>query len=156
MAIIKPEFGTAAQAITITLNSLAQAAARESTAWVWSDWNDILVTLKLTANAAGTIATGSVNVYAYSTVDDGITYSGAATGTDAAITLLSPSSLIFLARIFLNANSQMRNDGPFSLASVFGGTLPAKGGIVVINASGAALHTSGNSAQWQGVRSQTV
>jgi hypothetical protein len=156
MADIKPVFGSST-AITITLASLATGSARQSAAWDWSQWLDILISLRLQGGASGVAATGVVDVYVFATTDS-TNYTGSAGASDAAITLLAPTDLIFLGRSFLNGNAQIRKEGPWSLASVFGGTLPASGGIVLVNATGAALDAteSNHVKTWQGVRNQVV
>ena len=78
--------------------------------------------------------------------------------SDAAITLASPSNLRLVGVINVVANSTTYIGGPLSIASAFGGTLPARWGIVLENRSGAALDsTAGNhSAIYQGVLAQSV
>jgi hypothetical protein len=157
MADIKPVFGTST-AITITLAGLATGGARQSTAWDWSQWLDILISLKLQAGASGVAAAGAVDIFVFATTDGGATYTASATASDAAITLALPTEAIYLGRSFLNTNAQIRREGPWSIASAFGGTLPASGGIIVRNGTGAALDaTEGNFLKtWQGVRNQVV
>lgn len=155
MAEIKPLFGSSTPA-TITLASLAAGAARQSAAWDWSAWLDILVSFQLMAGAASVSATGSVSLYTFATTDGGTTYTGGAGAADAAIPILAQSELIFLGRSFLNLNSQIRQEGPYSLASVFGGTLPAAGGVVAYNGTGAPLAAAGHLVTWQGVKNQVV
>jgi hypothetical protein len=43
-----------------------------------------------------------------------------------------------------------------SVAQAFGGSLPTKWGIVIVNRSNVALDTTGNSAAYQGVLLQSV
>lgn len=159
-ADIKQKFGTSNQTITITLASLASTSSRASTV-VDNSTNlflDAFVFLKLKSNAAGVTATGAALVYAYATADGGTSYTEGATGTDAAITLVSPSNLRLIGVINVVAVATTYTAGPFSVASAFGGTLPEKWGIVVQNKSGAALDaTAGNHAAfYQGVLAQTV
>jgi hypothetical protein len=155
---IKQKFGTSNQTITITLASLANSSARASTALDNSAnlFLDALVFLKVKSNAAGVTATGAVLVYAFATADGGTSYTEGATGTDAAITLVSPSNLKLIGVVNVVAVGVTYSAGPFSVASAFGGTLPEKWGIVVVNKSGAALDASGHSAFYQGVLAQNV
>jgi hypothetical protein len=155
---ILPLFGTPGVDVVITLASLANGAARESTAWDWSAYEDILLEVTLKAAVAGVSVSGTCTVYAYATADNGTTYTEAATGTDAAYTMLNPTQLMCAGVVFLNTNAQVKTGGPWSLAALFGGTLPAKGGMVIVNDSGAALDATGSNhlVQYQGVTRQIV
>lgn len=152
MATINQLYGTTNQAITCTLPSLGSTSLRESTA-ISNTANlfmDVKIQVKIKTNAAGTSATGAVNVYAYATADDGTTYSGGATGTDAAYTA-NKDQLVYLGSIPAVANATTYV-GLFNLARAFGyGGIPAKWGIVVENLSGAALDASVGAAVYQGV-----
>ncbi len=154
------------QAITITLAGLANLAARASTVVDNTATGpggglnlDVLVELQIKGNAAGVSATGFVQVYAYGTVDvvDSL-YPDGITGIDAALTLASPTNLKFLGIINLTANAQIAISEPMSVASVFGGTLPEKWGIVVVNQTGAALDAAeaNHLKFWQGFEAQSV
>lgn len=159
MADIKEKFGSANQTITITIASLANNAARASTA-VDNGTNlflDALVFLKIRSASASTSSTGSVVVYAYGTADAGTTYTESASGTDAAITLTSPTNARLIGVINVVANSTTYNSGPFSVAAAFGGTLPEKWGIIIQNLSGATLDSTGSNhaAFYQGVLAQS-
>ena len=152
MATINQLYGTTNQSITCTITSLGSGSARESTAVVNTAnlFMDVKVQVKIKTNAAGTSATGAVNVFAYATADDGTTSSGGATGTDAAYTA-NKDQLIFLGSIPAVANATTYV-GLFSLSRAFGyGGIPAKWGIVVDNQSGAALDASVGAAVYQGI-----
>lgn len=154
MATINQLFGTSNQALTLTIASLGNTSARESTA-VDNTSNlfmDVKLAVKVKTNAAGTSATGVVNVFAYATADGGTTYSGGATGTNAAYTN-NKDALIYLGSLPTIANATTYVS-MFSLSRAFGyGGIPAKWGIVIDNQSGAALDsTAGNhSAVYQGI-----
>lgn len=160
MADVKQKFGTANQALTITIASLANSSARQST--IVNNETDLfldaLVSVKVKSNAAGTSATGAVLVYAFGTVDGGTTYTEGAGAVDAAITLVSPSNLRLIGVANVVANATTYVAGPMSIASAFGGTLPARWGVVIENRSGAALDATGgsHSAIYQGVLAQSV
>lgn len=152
MATINQLYGTTNQSITCTITSLGSGSARESTAVVNTAnlFMDVKVQVKVKTNAAGTSATGAVNVFAYATADNGTTYSGGATGTDAAYTA-NKDQLIFLGSIPAVANATTYV-GLFSLSRAFGyGGIPAKWGIVIDNQSGAALDASVGAAVYQGI-----
>lgn len=161
MADIKTKYGTEAQTITITLNTLGSAAARES-AVVDNNVNlyrDVLVMMKV-KNHASSAPTGdkAVYVYVYGTVDAAAPlYPDAVTGADAAITLDSPTHLRPLGVLLFTAAAQTKKAGPWSIAAAFGGRVPQKWGIVVQNSTGSSLDTTeGNfSKEYQGILDQT-
>ncbi len=155
---LKAKLGTTNQTLTITIASLTNNSARESTV-VDNTTNlflDALVMVKVKSAAASTAATGYVNVYAYATVDDGTTYSDTATGSDAAITLTAPPNVRLIGVINVVANSTTYKSGPFSVAAAFGGVLPAKWGIILVNKTGATLTATGgdHAAIYQGIYGQ--
>jgi len=153
---LKAKYGTSNQAITCTINSLANAGARASTA-VDNSANlflDALVQLIIVSAAASTSATGAVEVYAYGTADGGTTYSDSASGTDAAITLTVPPNARLIGVLNVVANSTTYEGPPMSVAAAFGGVLPDHWGIIAVNKSGATLAAAGNSAFYQGVYGQ--
>jgi hypothetical protein len=161
---IETKFGTTNQAITCQLApagvGLANNGARQSAA-IDNRTNlflDALVTVKVKSNAAGTSATGYVNVYAYGTTDDGTTYTDGASGSDATFTPTAPPNMRLIGVINVVANATSYTGGPFSVAAAFGGNLPAFWGIVIENKTGAALDaTEGNHLKtYQGVQGQTV
>ena len=160
MATIKLQYGSSNQAITVTLTSLASAAARESTV-VSNTTNlflDALVSMK-SKSATGTIGGDkAIYVYAYGSADGGTTYPDNVTGSDAGITLVSPTQLRLIGVLNVPASNTAYDGGPWSVASAFGGVLPEKWGIVVQNVTGLALSsTAGDHALWyQGILGQTV
>lgn len=147
-------YGANGQAITCTLASLASGSQRQSAAVDNSSnlFPDALVAVDVKTNAAGTSATGFVDVYAAGTVDGGTTYSGGAGGTDAAYTG-KLTALARLGRIDATANATTYLGGPWSVAAAFGGSLPQKWSIVVDNETGAALDATeaNHTKQYQGV-----
>jgi hypothetical protein len=147
MANINQKFGTSNQSITISLLSLANGTSRASTAVDNSTdlFADALVSINIKSGASGTASTGYVTVYAYGTVDGGTNYTENATngtGLDAAITLTSPTNLKVVGIINVVANATTYRAGPFSIAQVFGGSLPQKWGIVITNSTGGALDST--------------
>lgn len=157
MASVKIEYGTDAQAITVTLASLASAASRES-ATVDNTSNkflDALVGVKVKTNGSAPTGDKAVHVYAWGTVDytASATYPDTVTGSDAGITPNSPTQLKYLGSVFCASASTTYIGGPWSIAERFGGTLPAKWGLVFTNATGNALDATGGSfeVQYQGI-----
>lgn len=164
-ADIKNAYGTSNQAITITLASLANdvtgpRTGRQSTEIdnTTNKFIDALVFLKVLTASAATSATGHVDVYAYGTADGGTTRTETAGATDAAITLTDPPNARLIGVCNTVANSITYNCGPFRVSIAFGGILPDKWGIIVINESGAALNaTEANHGKWyQGVYATSI
>lgn len=158
MAVIKPLFGTANQPITITLTSLGIGAARQSTVIdnTTALFLDVLVQIKSAASAA-TTGDKCLYVYAYGTAD-GTAYGDTVTGTDGTITLNSPTQLRLVGVLNVPATTTVYTSSPMSIATAFGGILPQKWGIVVVNSTGVALTaTAGNHGAWyQGIQAQSV
>lgn len=160
MADIKQKFGTVNQAITLTLDSLADNAYRESTA-VDNSANcflDALVQVKIAVSASAPAGESVVNVWAYGTADGGTTYSGGATGSDAdyggsAGQLITNARLIGV--IYCDAASETFESDLMSIRNAFGGVMPDHWGVIVQNQLGAALAASGHSAFYQGVYAQS-
>lgn len=160
MADIKQKFGTSNQTISITIASLANGSANASTAIDNSTnlYMDALVSLKVKSPASSTSSSGSVVLYAYGTADGGTTYTEGATGTLAGITLTSPTNARLLGVVNVVANGTTYIAGPFAVAAAFGGTLPEKWGVIMLNSTGGTLDSaSGNHAMvYQGVYAQSV
>jgi len=152
---IKGKLGTTNQAITITLNSLADDGLRASTV-VDNTTNlflDCLVQL-IISNTEG-VPAGNKNllIYAYGTANDGTTYSGGATGADAAYGAVAGQLITnchLLGIMHFDADDEVFESDVFSIANAFGGIVPAKWGIIVKNQVGVALAGSGCSAFYQG------
>lgn len=155
MSNIQTSYGAQAQAITITLASLANAAARASAA-IDNSVNlflDALVQLVLKSGAASVVATGFVNIYAVGTTDGGTTYGEGATGSDAAITLTVPPNARLIGVINMVAVATTYKSEPMSVAAAFGGVLPQKWAIIVENQSGGSFDAveGSHAKQYQGV-----
>jgi hypothetical protein len=149
MANFKQAFG-GDSAFTLTLASLANAAARESTAIDNSSnlYVDALLRLQIKL-ATGTPASDKlINIYAYGS-EDGSNYGDNATGTDAAVTLRSPTNLRLVYTLYTpDAGALTYKTQPFGIAWAFGGILPVKWGIVVENRTNLAFDsTEGNHAK---------
>lgn len=137
--------------ITITLNSLGSASARESTAI------DNGTNLYLDAHVRVSVSVGSVSgspqvlVYTYGS-EDGSTFPDPATGSDAAITLENPTVMRLAGVIPTPTSSKVYESDVISIARLYGGVLPRKWGLVVVNTTGAALAGSNNSASFTGIQ----
>lgn len=153
---LKNKYGTSNQTITVTLASLASSATagREATVIDNSSnlYRDALVTVKVKLQA-GTIANDkAVIVYAYGTVDGGTTYTGGASGSDAAYTMDDPTVLVPIG-ILPAPTQSLTYIGTFRVAQAFGGVLPQKWGLMIRNFSGITFSaTAGDHAVvYQGV-----
>ncbi|MCZ2077901.1 MAG: hypothetical protein LC130_23220 [Bryobacterales bacterium] len=153
MTTLAASYGTST-AFTITLNSLAASASagRESTAIDNTSnlYVDALVSVWLTL-AAGTPSLG-IYVYVYGS-EDGTNYPDAITGSDAAYTLKSPTNLTLLKPIWTaTSGGLLWRMNPMGIAWAFGGILPRKWGIVVLNNTSRAAASSGNGATYTGIK----
>jgi hypothetical protein len=154
---VKTAYGSSGQALTITLINLADSATvgRESTAVDNSSdkYLDVLISAKFGLTTGTVSDPKAVMVYAYASVDGGSEWPDAVTGSDAGITIETPTALKVLGAVYFSAQSQTHKGGPWSLAALYGGRMPERWGVVVVNDSGIALsNTAGNQAiEWQGV-----
>lgn len=174
MASIKTAYGTTKQAFTITIDSLASSATagRQSTV-IDNRTNlflDALVQVQLTVPTGGSVSGDkAVYIYVFGTVNDTDSAFGAERGvagtqatvgaSDAAYSVTDPTvgaTPLILAKAISVPVAPTSTSGvyqcmPFSVAQCFGGVLPAQWGIVIRNYCGITLHSSGNSAWYQGI-----
>ncbi len=133
-----------AVAATCTLASLAAAAARASTA-IDNSVNlylDALVTVKVKTGSTTGVSTDYVAVYAYASTD-GTTYSEAITGTDAALPAAAQTANLQLLGVISTPTSATQYTMESkSVAAAFGGVLPVKWGIVVLNKTAGSLDST--------------
>lgn len=154
---LKNKYGSSAQAITITVASLVTNTARQGAAIDNSTnlYQDALVSARIKTGT--TTANTYVQVYVYGTTSGGTRYTGGASGSDAAYTMIAQSPLIPLGRIGVpDTTARTYDAGPWSVAAAFGGSLPDHWGIVVENQSGANLDATGGNhvIEYQGVLGQ--
>jgi hypothetical protein len=142
--------------ITCTMNSLAASATvgRQSTAIDNSSnlYVDALVSVIISTSSSSLAAPNVVNVYV-SGSQDGTNYDQdtAVMGTsDAGYTIDSPTNLRLAAIINCSTSSKVYNK-TFSVAQLFGGVMPDKWIVVVVNNTGQALASSGNSMSYSGI-----
>lgn len=132
--------------ITVTLTSLTNTSKRESTAFFSAAYVDYLIRLQTKGQAS---STAYVNVYVYEALGD-TTYTGNATGTDAAYTGVLGNTR-FLGAILMNA-ATTAVQAAWKLSDVMV-TVPNAGGLIFDNESGATLSaTAGDHiAEFSGV-----
>ena len=136
-------------ALTITLASLASSATagRESFQVdnTTNKYLDAMVYLEIPTTAATTAANDkAIYVYAYGGLgaDD---FTDTATGSDAAITLKTPTNLRMMQVISTPDTSTTYKSVIGSVANVFGGNMPKYWGVVVQNFSALTFNgTEGN------------
>jgi hypothetical protein len=141
-------------AVTITLNSLSASTTAGRQASVIDNSSNLYVDALVTAIiSTGTVSSPvSVNVYV-SGSEDGTNYDqdSAVMGvSDAAYTIDSSTNLRLGAVINTSTSSKVYNK-TFSVAQLFGGVMPRKWTVVVVNNSGGALAGSGNSMSYTGI-----
>ncbi|SRR6266446_7455493 len=163
---IKTQYGTEAQGITITLASLAASTVgvgRESTAVsnITDVYLDVLVTIRIKTGASTPTSDKKVYIYAYGTVDSATPiWPDIVTGTDAGITLNNAgvTQLKLIGVIEATVSTTTYTTNPMSIAQAFGGILPEKWGIVIINSTGQTFDaTEGNFKKiFQGIYAQSV
>lgn len=147
MADIKQAFGTST-AITITLGTpLTNGSARESVS-IDNDSDlflDALVLVSVQLASGTPSGDQSIYVYAYGS-EDGTNFTDNATGSDANITLRSPTNLRLIGVISTPDSGALTYDShPMSVAAAFGGVMPRDWGIVVENQTGLSFgSTEGN------------
>lgn len=158
-ADIKSKFDTSAS-ITITLASLASGSARQSTALDFTSSLYLDAFIAISPKLASGTPSGDkcVRVWLGGSIDGGTTYTGGATGSDAAYTLATASPLQLLFSIYFTAGGVAIPGGPMAIGWAFGNRLPPKAVVIVENATGVALDsTEGNHVKTvQGTWDQVV
>lgn len=159
MATVKESFPATATAITVTLNSLGSSGTvGRASAAVDNSANldlDALVMVTLSQSASAVANDKAIYVYAYGSYD-GTTFPEGITGSDASYTLLGSAGALTTALRLIGVISAVASNtnswGPFAVAPAFGGILPSKWGIVVLNFGGQTLAGSANSAAFTRVQ----
>jgi len=153
MADIKNAYGTKTT-ITITGTSLANGSARESTVIdnTTNKFTDARVRVALNGQTSGS---AQVDFYVYSALGD-TGYTDGATGSDAAFTAANRLNARYVGSIQMNVTTAVKGELP-SIAAAFGGVMPDKWGLIMVNNSGAALSaTAGDTViEFEGIY-QTV
>lgn len=115
---------------------------------------DVLVSGKITTGTTPTVNT-VLTIYAYAEDGNG-QYTAGVSGSDGGTAGANElTQLAVIATIVVDATSNHTYEwGPVGLAQFFGGVLPPKWGIGILNGSGAALHaTAGNQVtSYQGIK----
>ncbi len=125
--------------VTVTLTSLANGSARESTVIDTGAVGAVDMALRVKTNGQAS-GTSVLNVYAYAALAD-TTYTDGATGSDAAFTAANRLNSKFVGAVQMNTTSSVT--AMLTVAQAFDGALPSKVGFIFLNSSGAALSATG-------------
>ena len=145
MTTDKISYVATAVTITCTINSMPSSTTGVGR---WSAvvdnttnlYDDALVTVTL-KTGVGTPANDKAGyIYVYGSAD-GATYNGSGTegvGTDAAVTVDNPTNLKG-PQVIVLLNTGVIYKTVFNVANFFGGVMPMKWGVVIVNVSGVPL-----------------
>lgn len=158
MATVALSYG-AEQTMTVTgLQSLGNSATAGWQSAVVDNTSDLYVDalVQVVIDFANTAPANDKGVYVYAYGGINATYTNPASGTEGAITVVShdanPMAFKLIGFLPYTTQDEVAESQPFSVAAAFGGVLPEKWGIVIINRSGAAFAASGNSVKYTGVK----
>lgn len=147
------------QSMDVThLHSLASSATAGWQSAVVDNTTDLYedIALQVVLDFANTAPANSKGVYVYAYSGLETTYTNPASGSEGAITLLDvTANMQALTQVGFIPYTTADEDVPsevFHLAKAFGGAIPAKWGIVLMNHSGAALAASNNTVKWRGLK----
>ena len=155
MATTNIAYGTET-AITWTPGALADNSARECTAVDNSSNLYVDAMLNITVKAGSTTPAGEKGAYVwFYGSHDGTDYTDNATGSDAALTMRSPTNLLGPWVVSIPTASVDYKIIIPSVANFFGGVLPKKWGFVLENKQGGAL-TTGSTANYTGITYTTA
>lgn len=119
---------------------------------------DYLITTKFTAESTG-LSAGEIRIYAYAMLDDSTwpdVFSAGTEGTEGTCTIHDTEirdAAFVLGGVTATDTTASRvyTIRPFSVASLFGGVVPAKFALFVTQSTGTTLETSGNQVTIKGV-----
>ena len=158
---IKAQLGAAVSMTVTNLHSLASSATAGWQSAVVDNTTDehldALVQVKLDFANTSPANSKGVYVFAYGGIESGV-YSNPASGSEGSITLLdvtaNPQNLKLIGFIPYTTADEVAESSPMSVAAAFGGVLPPYWGVALINHSGAALASSGNTVKYVPVYAQ--
>jgi len=152
------------QSMTVTnLHSLAssttagwQSAVVDNTSNLFLDAM-VMVVLDFTSGAPG--SSRAAFLWAYGGIESGV-YTNPVSGSEGSLTLVdvtaNPQCLKLVGTIPYTTSDEIAEAGPFSVAAGFGGILPPFWGLALINHSGVALHSSGNTVKYRGIYATAI
>lgn len=158
MSTIKTAYGTETTMTVTNLHSLASSATAGWQSDVVDNTTDLYLDalVQVVLDFANTAPANDKAAYVFAYGGLATTYTNPVTGTQGTITLTSISTtqqnLKLIGVLAYNTADEVVESQPFAVASAFGGVLPPKWGLVIMNFSGAALAASGNTVKWRGVQ----
>ena len=150
---------SAVQTMTVTnLHSLASSTTAGWQSGVVDNTTDLYedAHVQVVLDFANTAPANDKCVYvlAYSGLET--TYTNPASGSEGAITLTAITNtgqnLRLIGIIPYTTQDEVAESTVMSVAAAYGGILPIKWGLVILNYSGAALAASANTVKWRGVK----
>jgi hypothetical protein len=155
---------TSWSSLTVSLNSLASASARQSA--VVDNSSNLYLDILLGGGfktASGSLGSNpNISIYV-SALSDGTNYGGSygsntLGGGDAAFTMPTNTGNLKLASVVpINVAASTEYMEPVSISALFGGTLPSRFCVVFQNNTGLALDSSaGGAAEYLGVTTTTA
>lgn len=140
MADRRTAYGAKVSLVLTSLTSLANGSAWRSDVLDFSTakFLDALIRLKLNGAASGTAL---VDIFIAASVAADGTYDDGATAGPGAFTAASRKNAKYIGSIQMNAATGVM--GHLTIAQAFGGVLPQKCILILVNSSGAALSATG-------------
>lgn len=132
-----------------------QSASIDNTVNLYDDYE---LQLSLVTAASGLVFPETVLIYVWAATPDAsgaYHYPDGITGIAGSYTPVSPTNLTLVKLHNMPSVSTSYPTQVFTIASAFGGAVPSRFGLVIINTTGAAFGT-GNAGWWTGVQIQGV
>jgi hypothetical protein len=151
MATVKEALANAASMTVTALNSLASSATAGWQSAVVDNSSDLAedALVQVVLDFANTAPANDKAVYVYAYTGIGTNYTEPCTGSEGTVTITNPNNLRLIGVLTYQTADMVIKSGVMSVATAFGGVLPAKWGLVIINYTGAAIAATGNSVTYQ-------
>jgi hypothetical protein len=151
MATVKEALANAASMTVTALNSLASSATAGWQSAVVDNSSDLAedALVQVVLDFANTAPANDKAVYVYAYTGIGTNYTEPCTGSEGTVTITNPNNLRQIGVLTYQTADMVLKSGVMSVALAFGGVMPAKWGLVIINYTGAAIAASGNSVTYQ-------
>jgi hypothetical protein len=154
---LKLAFGTVTAMTVTNLNSLASSATAGWQSAVVDNTSDLYedAHVQVVVDMANTSPANDKTLYVFAYAGLETTYTDPASGSEGTITLTNITTtgqnLKLIGTLAYETADMVIESAVFSVAAAFGGILPRKWGLVIINYTGAAIAGSGNTVKWTGV-----
>ena len=151
MATVKEALANAVSMTVTALNSLASSAVAGWQSVVVDNTSDLALDalVQVVLDMANTAPANDKAVYVYAYSGIGTNYTNPASGSEGTITITNPNNLRLVGVLTYQTADEIIKSPVMSVAAAFGGVLPPKWGLVLINYTGAAVGASGNSVTYQ-------